>query len=289
MSSDLFPRLREIWDLLVAKRGDDPAQQQRQHQFGGLFDGTPDDDHPVSLRGTKRKIFSHIEAVLAELDPGSWERLREHLVLWFARKDERRGWEQALNRLNEAKAYVYLFKLFRATPSFVPKSKGKTPDLMVEYDDELILCEVKTINRSDETVDKESSNDVLSVSRYLPEGFLVKLRRTLESSERQLEKFRKNNSRNVRKFVYFVVNFDDYSHEYAYEYMEQILVFLNRLHHNKIPEIDRIIFNVYPPFYTATSIGPPPQIYEYEPGDEDTWWFCSISPDMSGGSGSESV
>src|ERR1039458_3272431 len=91
-------------------------------------------------------------------------------------RPEYRGWQALFDRLNEAKAYRYLTKIGCSSVVFIPRTIKQTPDSEGWLEGQQILCEVKTINISDEEVNARRSFAVRSVAGRLewyddPDGF----------------------------------------------------------------------------------------------------------------------
>ena len=83
----------------------------------------------------------------------AWVSLKSKACTYLNRNRKARGWQQLFNALGEACAYNYLWKYegFSAV-RFIPESNDRTPDLEGVRDHERVLCEVKTINISDDEV-----------------------------------------------------------------------------------------------------------------------------------------
>ena len=138
-----------------------------------------------------------------------------------------RGWDQLFDTLNEAKGYNYLARIGCTDIKFISRAKkGKvqTPDLRGLLGTTPVLCEVKTINVSDDEAKRLVGGGVGTTVRYLEQPFLDKLSSTIRTAATQLLAFDKGLM--SRRIVYVVFNFDDRIHEYADEYQKQIEAFL---------------------------------------------------------------
>ena len=174
MCRDDLSRIHEIRDC-VLKRG-------RSETYFANFDNSLADD-PV-----KRKHFLHIEAALSGLDAVAWGHLKMRVVPLFVARHQDRGRQAAFDKLNEAKAYNYLAKLGCVEVAFIPESPipgQRTPDLCGRLGTQRILCEVKTINPSDDEAAlrrKGACGQIVqrSAQGALPDGFFDKLMATLK-------------------------------------------------------------------------------------------------------------
>ena len=210
-------------------------------------------DRSLVEDSVKRKHFLHLEAELAGLDSAAWSQLKEQVVHLFEKKDPVRGWQAAFDKLNEAKAYTYLAKRGCSELYFIPESSAsgqKTPDINGKLGGASILCEVKTINPSDNESKARGQAIARSVQGNLPKAFFAKLCSTVKKADIQMDVYCRDGA--SQKFVYIILNFDDSLHEYVGRYMVQIHDFCRR---KKLPCIE-IIFDVKPEFYSATTKSP---------------------------------
>jgi hypothetical protein len=247
-SSDL-PRICEIRDC-VMKRG----------RSGTYFDNFDNSlvDHPV-----KRKHFLHLEADLAGLDAAAWTHLKAQVIPLFERRHQVRGWQAAFDKLNETKAYNYLERLGCVEVAFIPVSTAsgqKTPDLQGKLGTKRILCEVKTINPSDDEAAARGAvarGQIVSGSTQgsLPESFFGKLTATLRAAETQMTSYCADSD--ARRIVYVILNFDARLNEYVEDYLGQIQAFMTT---TELPKVE-VIFDVKPKFYSATSESPLSQLF----------------------------
>jgi len=132
---------------------------------------------------------------------------------------------------------------------FIPVSsiKGKkTPDLGADdFEGRTLLCDVKTINISDNEVRRRQSGGVGTSSNRLDIGFLGKLKADLGYAKTQMLLF--NSERKTRKIAFVIVNYDDNLHAYSDDYLPQIKQFLA----NNLPSDLEIQLDIKPPFYLA--------------------------------------
>ncbi len=141
-----------------------------------------DFDSSLAEYPQKRKQFGDIERDLQGLDSAAWAYLKAEAVSRLMARDVKRGWQALFDILNQAKAYNYLKGLGCTNIAFIPVSRAKgrqTPDLEAELNSVKVLCEVKTINISEEEAARRqsggvgTSTDRLEFGSELPDGFLA--------------------------------------------------------------------------------------------------------------------
>ena len=136
----------------------------------------------------RRQHFTEIEHALACLDHAAWTYLKSEIInLGLVHKGARRGWSQLQEKFSEAKAYAYLRQRGFSAVSFIPRADGKTPDLQAE--DGRVLCEVKTINPSNEEVERREYGRVIDITNRLDAGFFRKLESVLATARNQITAF----------------------------------------------------------------------------------------------------
>lgn len=156
------------------------------------------------------QAFSIIENELSELDDISWRFLKNEAKKLCVKSDERRGWNQLFEKLNEAKGYCFLNEMGCANISFIPretKSNIETPDLVGWRNTSQVLCEVKTINISDDLVSARINKSGMYAQNTLTAGLTNKLESTIAKSASQLNSYSK--SSDTEKYVYLVITYDD--------------------------------------------------------------------------------
>ena len=99
------------------------------------------------------------------------------------------------------------------------------PDIEAEQEGQRVLCEVKTINMSDDEAGRRrrvySGTPVVShVPTALGARFLGKLSKTLTNGVRQLDAA--DPHREARRIVFSVLNFDDWVGDYNPAYLREI-------------------------------------------------------------------
>ena len=109
--------------------------------------------------------------------------------------------------------------------TYIKRTADKTPDLGALRNSSQLLCEVKTINVSQDEAERsqrvaQGAFVASSTSVHLGEGFLRKLVLTLEHAIEQLDGI--DPARETRRVVFVVVHFDDWVGDYQPEYFEQL-------------------------------------------------------------------
>jgi len=235
MYRDELPRVFELRDLLPTPL---PSAAYFQKFEQSIL------DEPV-----KRKHFRHIEADLQQLDLAAWCYLKTKLQPLLATKDSKRGWQSLFDVLNQAKGYVHLRGIGCTNIKFIPESSGhgeKTPDLEADLGSEKVLCEVKTINISDDEARARRDLSVREIIFALTDKFFGKLKSDLDLAKHQMDSYRSEPS--VRKIAYVVINFDDLLHEYADTYRQQIDAYIAE----EIGDRLEVALDIKPPYYSAT-------------------------------------
>ncbi len=169
----------------------------------------------------RRKILADYERDLSLLNGDAWRVLKTSAAKRLIR-NKKKDWEPLFDLLNEAKGYAYLAALGCANIQAIPPSYDyKTPDLKADLNGGLVLCEVKTLNMSDDerTVRAEDGSNRSSLSDEFLAG---KLTWTLRAAKAQLDAF----PLPARKIIYLVFNPDESLDEYADDYTQQLEAFL---------------------------------------------------------------
>ena len=169
---------------------------------------------------------------------------------YLTKKHAGRGWHQLFDTLNEARAYNYLISLGCSNVHFIPesiKNGEQTPDLEGIFCSGKLLCEVKTINISDEeayirAIDKP----IVQNTKYqLARPFFMKLRSCITKAENQLKAY--DSSKGARLIAYIFINFDEYPFcEYKETYFQQIDHYLSE---NRVTEVKLVIHNFETAFH----------------------------------------
>ncbi len=208
-----------------------------------------DFDNKLMESPLRLKHFRDIETDLQGLDTAAWDFFKKQLAPLLTVKSDNRGWQALFDKLNEAKGYNHLVRAGCANVRFIPVSSvsgQRTPDLEGISARTRVLCEVKTVNISEDEAIRRTNGAAGSISLKLPDGFFKKLKSDIETATSQIVAYDPDNS--VRRIIYVVLNFDDNLHEYAADYSAQIDMFLAAIPVSKT----EIVFHIKPPFYSAT-------------------------------------
>ncbi len=204
MCSDKFPRLFELSDLLPRPAPADlalPALNQ------------------TLLKPGKREYSEKREVDLQGLDEAAWAAIKEKLKHWpKVRTHEHRALEPLYEILNEAKGYNYLKRIGCSNIRFVSVSArqiGKTPDLAAEHGGQQVLCDVKTINRSDNEVERIRTGGVATSPERVPDELVTKIRKTAESARAQITCYAPGGT--AQRIAYFVVSYDEQDYSTLYQ------------------------------------------------------------------------
>ncbi len=224
-----LPRVFELHDLVMPSSSPDSYFRNFEQSLSEIRQ--------------KLRQFRDIEADLQGPDAEAWAFLKSEVAPLLKARHLTRGWQFLFDKLNQAKAYNYLKSAGYPNVRFIPPSAvpgQQTPDLEADG----VLCEVKTINVSDAEANRRQSGGVGSVADQLDEGFFRKLSSDLKKAKAQMVSY-DNGSKHV---VYIIANFDDSLHEYADRYQRQIDRYVAV---DPVPELQLVVFDVKPPFYTA--------------------------------------
>jgi hypothetical protein len=227
MCRDHFPRLFELRDVLPDRL---PARA-----------ALPALDETLMLPG-KREHFERVEADLQRLDASGWAALKARMKPW-PKTHPKRSLEPLYNALNEAKGYNYLHDIGCSNVHFIPVSKvsgQRTPDLGAEDHGRQVLCDVKTINRSEEEVERSQSGGVGTTTACLPLKLFEKIQETCVHAKEQMLSYDPSGS--ARKIAYVFVNFDD--HENSASYRRELEQFGAT---NPVPDLE-IVFDAHSPW-----------------------------------------
>ena len=156
------------------------------------------------------QAFSIIENELSALDGICWRFLKEEVKTLCVKSHERRGWNQLFEKLNEAKGYCFLKLIGYSDIRFIPretKSNIETPDLIGWRNTSQVLCEVKTINISDDFISARINISGMIAKNKLTAGLIKKLESTIAKSASQLNSYSK--SSDTDKYMYLVIAYDD--------------------------------------------------------------------------------
>jgi hypothetical protein len=196
----------------------------------------------------KRRFFLALERELQELDAEAWTFLRNEARPRLKAKHPTRGWQQLFDTLNEAKGYSHLKKTGCGNIKFIPRAttdKLQTPNLQGRLDTTQVLCDVKTINVSDDEAKRLATGGVGATLPYLEKESFEKLSSVIQVASSQLLSF-ENGSASCR-IVLVVFNFDDRLHQCADKYQKEIEAYIACA---VLPKIE-IVLDIAPAFHWA--------------------------------------
>ena len=176
----------------------------------------------------KQKLIS-LNTLLSYLDDDSWNFLKNECCKDMCYRDDKRGWTQFFNKLNEVKGYKYLLNQGCSKVEFIPRSKKKgieTPDLIGIKGYSKILCEVKTINQSDKEIQRRINIEAKEVSFKPNNGLLSQVEKYIKKAKSQLEAFECDNI--SKRIIYLVINNDDWQREACLSVKRDIIEYLKK-------------------------------------------------------------
>jgi hypothetical protein len=189
--------------------------------------------------------FDELEHYLGKLEQKDWKLFKQKILPRFKSKQSDRGWQQAFDLVSEAIAYSVLKDQGFVDLEFVPESTNhRTPDILCRDFDVCVACEVKTVNESDDEIQSRVDGTSRTISDTLSNEFFGKIKSHLNCADGQLEQYP-----SYKPMVFFVLNFDDYLHEYVDRYFDQISARLNQL---TLPNV-RLFFWARKPFESKMS------------------------------------
>lgn len=170
----------------------------------------------------KRQHWEFYESKLSTLADCDWNVLLKKVVPRFRTKDQNRGWQTAIDVLNEAVAYDFFQTKGVKDITFVQEANAKTPDIVGSFNSIKFACEVKTINASDNELRARRTQKAKCIQDVLSTEFFLKIESVLKTSKDQLCNFP-----DVSNILFVILNFDDSLHEYTEKYFSQICMWLD--------------------------------------------------------------
>ena len=235
-----MPRVYELRDLI-----DDPLSPCAYFQN---FDTSICDDDP-----SKKQTWLAREEAFQKLDLESWSFLKSEAFPYLTAQDPNgRGWEQLISILNQAYAYNYLVDQGCLVVRFIPradKAGQETPDLCGVYKGRKVLCEVKTMQVSENEATCRQAQQGRVITNILSGGFLNKLHHDLCKAKKQLASYA--SAEDTKRIVFLIINFDDALGEYKAGYYAQIDQYLATA---SFPDIDIVLYNQWTPFHAKMSM-----------------------------------
>ena len=171
--------------------------------------------------------YLEIENYLLNIDECSWALLKEEAAPFLDKKHDKRGWQSLFDILNQAKACSVLLSIGLKDVSFIPRSKipgKKTPDIKAIKNGISFLCEVKTINISDDEASIRGKKEVRNISLSLDSGFFNKLQDDIATAKKQLCEY--DTAHEAQWLVFIFINYDDFFKTFEQQYLDQINKFI---------------------------------------------------------------
>jgi hypothetical protein len=192
-----FPRFYELYEL--------SNQSHPENYFIKVFQV-----HFTYQRELTRMSFEPLEKALERLDNEAWKQLKEKALPLVTQKHPRREWSQLFNHLYEAFGYEWLTKHGYTDIQFVArldKQSKRTPELFGKSDTSKAVLEVKTINCSEQEIDRRKMNPppLLDLTQGLSDGFKNKFLDDIKNARAQLEEFDKPTD---RKIILIIIGMD---------------------------------------------------------------------------------
>jgi hypothetical protein len=201
-----------------------------------LKDAT-DESHPVAyfrdfesrfVEGPDGRIvlghYQRIERQLSALDDAAWSDLKARAARVAHKRDGGRGWRALFDTLDESKGYAYLLSIGCTDITFIKTGDKKTPDLGASLDGNRVLCEVKTINVSQDEAERReliAKGPVpANITCQTTTEMLAKVSATLAHAVAQLDA--EDPQRLAHRIVFTVLNFDDWVGHYQVQYIAQL-------------------------------------------------------------------
>ncbi len=203
-------------------------------------------DDSIRESPSAKRVWLAREREFQRLDPESWEFLKNEACPYLTTRDTRRGWEQLIAILSQARAHNYLIDEGCAEVRFIPRSKidgQQTPDIEGILKGRKVICEVKTVNMSEAEAIRRETGAVGRITNSLNAGLFNKLKDDLFKAESQMKSY---GGEDTRRIAFVILNFDDFLGEYKAEYYEQIDRYLAT---QPIPSLDIVFYNQMTAFH----------------------------------------
>lgn len=240
MFRDKLPRLYELRDLI-----DDPTSVNAY--FQDFEKHLKDSPHHVV------QIYVRWERTLQTLDLDAWEFLRNEARPYLTCRDGKgRGWEQLFNILNQARAYSYLKATGCSNIRFIPRADAQgleTPDVEAVLGSNRLLCEVKSVNNSQDEVNARTKLTVRSIAIRLDPGFFKKLQSDIDKAKNQMYAY--DQCGTTARLVYINLRFDDFLAQCKEDYFRQIDEYLSE---NPVTAVNLVFSNDRTAFYKPLSM-----------------------------------
>ena len=235
MLQDELPRVYELRNLI-----DEPNSLEAYFQD---FESSISQD-PSGV--SKKDFWLKREEEFQFLDHKSWEFLKNKALPYLTVRDPNRGWQQLISILNESRGYIYLTKIGCSDVQFISEATSlntKRPDVEGNLNSVIILCDVKTLFKSDIANDISNKGQVSTIEATLSLGFFKKLKSTIESANQQIKDYqneRYQKEKDLRRVVYLIPNFEEGLGEHNASYFAQIDQYLGEIGPLEIEMVFRV-------------------------------------------------
>lgn len=177
-----------------------------------------DFDESCRLNPDKKRCYRTYDDALRTLDNASWEVLKQKALNHYL--DHRKGQRKHgfFNQLNEAFAYRYLVNR-KCSPVTILQETGVTiPDIQFGEPGRQRYCEVKTIEISDDEIERRSSlKSYGPVYECLSAGFFNKFQHSIDVANEQIS------AKGGAGLIFMILNNDDIALDHYQQYREQII------------------------------------------------------------------
>ncbi len=176
-----FPRFYELYELSDQSHPDNYFTRVFQNRF-------------TYERDLTQMSYGPLEKALEQLDEEAWRQLKEKALPLITQKHPRREWSQLFNHLYEAFGYEWLAKKGYTEIQFIArldKKSKRTPELFGKSETSKALLEVKTINSSEQEIDRRKifPPPLLDLTQGLSDGFKNKFLDDIKNAREQMEKY----------------------------------------------------------------------------------------------------
>ena len=169
----------------------------------------------------KRATYHLYNKALMVLDSESWEILKEKALQQYPNHRKGQTKQGFFNILNEAFAYRYLVCRGFHDVRLIKEGVRPSPDIQFAVHNTQNYCEVKTLNISDDEINRRISQNVIDGWVYvsLSDSFLNKFSEAVAKARKQIQAWGPSG------LVYIIMIFDDIALDYYQNYRKQLIRF----------------------------------------------------------------
>jgi hypothetical protein len=163
--------------------------------------------------------YGAYEDAFGTLDDPSWQVLRGKASDHFLDHREGQLKQGFFNQLNDAFAYQHLTSMGCSDIAILAEDGKPCPDISYIDGAGNAFCEVKTINISNDEIERRSSGGVINSGQLyssLGPTCIKKLNDAIDRAVAQMTK------RGAVGLVYILMHFDDFTHDHLDQYRQQI-------------------------------------------------------------------